>query len=111
MRTLGICFGATTLQTVELFRDERGIRTGRTTRKLHDGNPKRAFLEFLRSHADLAAIDRIAVTGRAFRKCVALSSIAEPEAVEMALKSSYREDDRPDLIISSGGETQLIYVI
>ncbi|MBN1308882.1 MAG: hypothetical protein JXA18_13245, partial [Chitinispirillaceae bacterium] len=111
MRTLGICFGATTLQTV-LLAEKGGAKTvERTTRELHEGNPKRAFLDFMRSHPGLSSVDRIAVTGRAFRKCVSLSSIAEPEAVEYALHHVYRDEKMPDAVISSGGETQLVYAI
>ena len=111
MRTLGICFGATTLQTVELTRHNGATIVERTTRVLHEGNPKAAFLDFIRSHPDLIAVDRIAVTGRAFRKCVALSSIAEPEAVECALRHAFTDEGLPDAVISSGGETQLVYTI
>jgi predicted CoA-substrate-specific enzyme activase len=111
MRTLGICFGATTLQTVELTRHNDTTTVVRTTRVLHEGNPRAAFLDFMRSHESLDSIDRIAVTGRAFRKCVALSSIAEPEAVEHALHHAFTGEALPDAVISSGGETQLVYTI
>jgi predicted CoA-substrate-specific enzyme activase len=111
MRTLGICFGATTLQTVELTRHNDTTTVVRTTRVLHEGNPRAAFLDFMRSHESLDSIDRIAVTGRAFRKCVALSSIAEPEAVEHALHHAFAGEALPDAVISSGGETQLVYTI
>jgi predicted CoA-substrate-specific enzyme activase len=111
MRTLGICFGATTLQTVELSRRNGTTIVERTTRVLHEGNPKAAFLDFIRLHPRISSIDRIAVTGRAFRKSVALSSISEPEAVECALHHAFADGGRPDAVISSGGETQLVYTI
>jgi predicted CoA-substrate-specific enzyme activase len=110
MRTLGICFGATTLQAVILQSDSNIKFTESATRILHEGNPKKAFVDFLES-LDLLKIDAIAVTGRNFRKNVRLSSISEAVAIEQAIKATYPDKDFPDFIISAGGETQLAYKI
>ncbi|MBN2035597.1 MAG: hypothetical protein JW768_02530 [Chitinispirillaceae bacterium] len=111
MRAIGICFGATTLQSVECSGSAKNPFVERTIRILHEGNPKKAFVDYLLTVRDLATVDRIAVTGRAFRRCVALSSISEPEAVEYALRHVYNAGNAPDAVISSGGETQLVYTI
>jgi predicted CoA-substrate-specific enzyme activase len=111
MKTLGICFGAATMQCVELEIGVKGVVVGHTARIQHEGNPKKALLDFLKGVRDLWKIDRIAVTGRAFRNCVDLTGISEPEAVEYALNRVYADDDPPDAVISAGGETQLVYTI
>jgi len=54
-------------------------------------------------------IDRIAVTGRSFRSGVALTGISEPEAIEAALREDFRDTPFPNLVVSLGGETQLVY--
>ncbi|MFP4013613.1 MAG: acyl-CoA dehydratase activase [Chitinispirillaceae bacterium] len=109
MKTLGVCFGATTIQYVKLDVDGNEKRIESSGRIAHEGDPKQIILDLLRKdHAD---IDRIAVTGRAFRANVDLSSISEPEAVEYALREHYNGEEFPELVISSGGETQLVYVI
>jgi predicted CoA-substrate-specific enzyme activase len=112
MKTIGMCFGATTMQCVRLSAGGKQTAVESVSRVAHEGNPRRAFLDYLRSLGDgNNAVDRIAVTGRAFRNCVALSSIAEPEAVEYALRGVYGGSSLPDAVISSGGETQLVYTI
>ena len=111
MKTMGICFGAATVQCVELEGFEKRVSVERTTRISHEGDPKKALFDFLRSLPRLEEVDRIAVTGRAFRNCVALTSISEPEAIEHALSRAYADKDLPDAIVSSGGETQLVYTI
>jgi len=110
MKTLGICFGATTVQYVKLDAggDKRKIET--TGRVAHDGDPKAVVLHLL-AQKDMADVGRIAVTGRAFRSSVDLSTISEPEAVECALREVYPDGQRPQLVISSGGETQIVYVM
>jgi predicted CoA-substrate-specific enzyme activase len=106
MKTLGICFGATMLQAVIL--EAKNVQS--VVRIPHEGNPKKIFLDFLAS-LNLSEIDKIAVTGRNFRKNVCLSSISEPVAIEQAIKAQYPDGNFPDFIISAGGETQLAYKI
>ncbi|MGA2508344.1 MAG: acyl-CoA dehydratase activase, partial [Chitinispirillaceae bacterium] len=111
MKVIGICFGATTMQCVELSGNGQQIAVDRTVRIPHEGTPRKAFLEYLKLTGNPITIDRIAVTGRAFRNCVSLSSISEPEAMELALHRVYDEKSLPDAVISSGGETQIVYTI
>jgi len=114
MKAIGICFGATTMQCVELsgsLNKGKLASVERSVRVLHEGNPRKSFLDYLKSIDGHRAVDRIAVTGRAFRKCVALSSISEPEAVERALRGVYGGGGLPDAVISAGGETQIVYTI
>lgn len=110
MRTLGICFGASSMQCVELQVDPEVKSVLRVERVEHGGNPKRTFLDYL-GLLDLYDIDRIAVTGRGFRHAVPLSSISESEAVECALAEEACDGKWPDLVVSCGGETQLVYRI
>lgn len=111
IRTLGICVGATTIQHVELAGDDSFVGVAATGRVAHEGNPA-SVLERLLASVDRRAIDRIALTGRAFRSRVRLSSISEPEAVECALAVlSAGGSQTPDLVASAGGESQLIYRI
>ncbi len=110
MRAIGICFGATTLQYVELSKDGKAIAVDNSLRLAHEGNPKKVFLDLIGSVPDPASA-RIAVTGRSFRQCVALSSLSEPEAVEYALARVYAGKTFPQAVISSGGETQLAYTV
>ena len=109
-KTLGICFGASTIQCLMLLNDSASQTTIYFDRITHEGNPKKALFDHL-SSLNLSEIDKIAVTGRNFRKNVNLTSISEAEALEYALKAEYPDGDFPDLVISSGGETQLIYKI
>jgi predicted CoA-substrate-specific enzyme activase len=76
----------------------------------HEGNPRKAFIEYIKE-IDKNTVDRIAVTGRTFRKHIDLTNISEPEALEHALKSAFSDERFPDMVISSGGETQLVYTI
>jgi predicted CoA-substrate-specific enzyme activase len=112
MKTTGICFGSTTMQCVRLAveRDQKTVEE--VLRIPHEGNPQKALIDFLSSH-ERSAFGKIAVTGRAFRNSVKLTGISEPEAVEYALRESYllQEKKFPDILISSGGETQLVYII
>lgn len=110
MKTLGICFGSTTVQFVLLQSDQNTIKICETHRIPHEGNPHNTLLEFFRG-TELTSIDRVAVTGRSFRNSVRLTSISEPEAVEYALKGAYTSRNYPQMVISSGGETQLVYLV
>ncbi len=110
MKTLGICFGATTMQCVVVQSDPKVTSVIRTERIAHEGNTRAAFISFLHS-IDPLEIDRIAVTGRGFRNNVSLTSISEPEALERALQESFKKSQFPTLVVSAGGETQLVYRI
>ncbi|MBD3345363.1 MAG: activase [Chitinivibrionales bacterium] len=110
MKTLGICFGATTVQAVllETVAGESSIKT--SWRIPHEGAPSDAAKNlFLR--IDISTVDRVAATGRSFRHALALSSISEPEAIECALAHTFLPSTFPDLCISLGGESQFVYKI
>jgi predicted CoA-substrate-specific enzyme activase len=114
MKSIGVCFGATTMQVAELSGvpgKGKLAAVERTLRVPHEGDPRRAFLEYLRSIDFSNSTGRIAVSGRAFRSCVALSSISEPEAVERAIAGAYNGAMPPDAVISAGGETQIVYTV
>jgi hypothetical protein len=76
MKTLGICFGATTVQYVKLSVPEgtsgaSSAAIEATGRVAHEGNPKGVALKLL-SGPEVAGVDRVAVTGRAFRASVGM---------------------------------------
>ncbi len=85
-RTFGICLGASTLSLVQLG-PENGADHGQAILKSsslrHGGDPK-ATLKRLLTPYQLRPEDRVAVTGRKFRRLLSLSSLSEPEAVELA---------------------------
>ncbi len=109
MKTLGICVGATSIQYVQLVCDPDFVAIEQSGRIPHEGNPRQTLLSFLEG-VERLEIERIAVTGRGFRSRLSLTTLPEPEAVEYALRELYgAEDGFPELVVSSGGETQLIY--
>ncbi len=110
MKTLGICFGATTVQYAVVKGDAGFKAVEQSGRVVHDGNPGRVLQDLLGA-LDLFDIDRAAVTGRSFRGAVELTSISEPEAIENALFEDSKDKQFPDLVVSLGGETQLVYKI
>ena len=110
MRTLGICFGSTTMQCVIADINNKKVNVKSTFRVAHEGNPRSAFSNYVKS-IQTEKITRVAVTGRAFRNHINLTSISEPEALEYAIRSSFVNGEYPDLVVSSGGETQLVYTI
>jgi len=110
MRTLGICFGATTLQYAIVNGDADFKVVEKADRILHEGNPGEVFIKLL-NNLDLFNIEAIAITGRKFRNNVALSSISESQAIETALNEDFKDLQYPELVISLGGETQLVYKI
>ncbi|MBW2681092.1 MAG: hypothetical protein JRD01_10175 [Deltaproteobacteria bacterium] len=92
--SLGLCLGASTVSIVQLEQDQN-LREGIPTQEPlpprlvnywlypHEGDPKRTLVSALKN-LDMDSFDRIAATGRKFRKFVTLSSIPEPQAVEYA---------------------------
>jgi|WetSurMetagenome_2_1015567.scaffolds.fasta_scaffold01385_1 predicted CoA-substrate-specific enzyme activase len=108
MKTLGICFGATSVQYAVVNGDADFKAVLNSGRIVHEGNPGHVLDELL-SKLDVFDIDRIAVTGRSFRSAVNLTGISEPEAVEAAVREDFRDKQPPNLVVSLGGETQLVY--
>jgi predicted CoA-substrate-specific enzyme activase len=111
MRALGICCGASTIQAAQVYRDADVTTVEKSVRVPHEGNLREAFATLLASLTQFGDIDRICVTGRSFRSSVSLTSITEPMAVEHALAAEYPQGGFPRILISSGGESQLVYTI
>jgi predicted CoA-substrate-specific enzyme activase len=77
---------------------------------VHEGNPKRTLHRALEG-VDVRSFDRIAATGRKFRKFVNLTSIPEPEAVEYAYPFVKPAGTDCPAVVSAGGETFMVYVL
>ncbi len=119
MRALGLCLGASTVSVVQIEQDNGEINIAKGNKKPrvveyslhpHEGNPKKTLLSVL-ERLDLNSFDRIAATGRRFRKFVNLSSIPEPQAVEFAYQFVKPSDVSCPAIVSAGGETFMVYVL
>jgi predicted CoA-substrate-specific enzyme activase len=114
LKSLGVCLGASTVSLVQLEQDRTG--GGSTPRirahavHVHEGDPKRTLVQAL-AGLDLASFDRIAATGRKFRKFVNLTSISEPEAVESAYPFLKPPGVDCPAVVSAGGETFMVYVL
>jgi predicted CoA-substrate-specific enzyme activase len=103
-QSLGICIGASTVSAVWLSIFMSSIQITRTKYIPHHGNPKSVLLDLL----DIDKIPNITITGRRFRSIVNLTSISEPEAIELTY--DYLNCDA-DIIISIGGENFIVYEI
>ena len=114
MKSLGICLGASTVSMVHLEQNATAAserpRIIDFSRHPHDGNPRKTLISALGT-LDLASFDRIAATGRKFRKFINLSSISEPESVEYAYGYIKPQGISCPAIVSAGGETFMIYVL
>ncbi|MBM9535829.1 acyl-CoA dehydratase activase [Desulfobulbus alkaliphilus] len=112
IKSLGICLGASTISLclVEAKTTVAGLQSRIIDHALypHEGAPKRTLLRALES-IDIASCDRIAATGRKFRTFVNLSSIPEPEAVEIAYPFVKPEGVDCPAVVSAGGETFMVY--
>ena len=120
LRSLGLCLGASTVSIVELEADPVGnTETPRPSRSAkivshhvhpHEGNPKRTLVNAFEK-LDVDAYDRIAATGRKFRKFVNLSAVSEPEAVEHAYRFAKPRGIDCPAVVSAGGETFMVYAL
>jgi predicted CoA-substrate-specific enzyme activase len=127
IKSLGICLGASTVSLVQLELDQEqsdkrdhrgsgGYHQGPKPTLIeyglypHEGDPKQTLINSLEP-LDLGSFDRIAATGRKFRKFVNLTSISEPEAVESAYQYIKPADVSCPAVISAGGETFMVYVL
>ncbi len=103
-RHMGICIGASSVSVVELQKDHEEIKLTSYSTKPHHGNPKQIIEEIFSKETP----DKIVVTGRKFRNLLNITSIPEPEAVELA--AEYLQLNT-DIIISAGGENFIIYLL
>ncbi len=108
MESLGVCLGASTLGMVRLRREGDRIEIVGTDTITHEGNPRRALLKAFEEIPDIHDIP-IAVTGRKFITFVNLTTIAEPEAMEMAVDHILPHEHSYRVVVSAGGETFLVY--
>ncbi|MEJ2165098.1 MAG: acyl-CoA dehydratase activase [Desulfobacterales bacterium] len=119
LRSLGLCLGASTVSIVQLELDRSDQKSSPAHQKPrlidfslhpHEGDPKKTLLDaFGRLNAE--SFDRIAATGRKFRRFVNLSSISEPEAVEYAYPYVKPPDVDCPAVVSAGGETFMVYAL
>ena len=121
MKSLGICLGASSVSIAQIETDGNDHNAGRSVWKYnprltgyavhaHDGNPKKTLIKAL-DEFELAGFDRVAATGRKFRKFVRLSSIPEPQAVEYAYQYTKPPHTSCPAIVSAGGESFMAYVL
>ncbi len=119
LRSLGICLGASTVSIVqiELDRGEQHNSTANQKPRIidfslhpHEGDPKQTLLDAF-NRLEPESFDRIAATGRKFRRFVNLSSISEPEAVEYAYPYVKPPDVDCPAVVSAGGETFMVYAL
>jgi predicted CoA-substrate-specific enzyme activase len=127
IKSLGICLGASTVSLVQMKLDQDqpdnldqrvsgGDHQGPKPKVIeydlypHEGDPKQTLVKAL-EQLDLSSFDRIAATGRKFRKFINLTSIPEPEAVEYAYQYIKPADVSCPAVISAGGETFMVYVL
>ncbi|MGE5449694.1 MAG: acyl-CoA dehydratase activase [Bacteroidales bacterium] len=101
---LGINIGASSISTVELRKANGEMKVLSHQTISHQGNPKQIIEEIFKKKTP----GNIVVTGRKFRSLLNITSIPEPEAVELA--ADYLHLDA-DLIISAGGENFIIYLM
>lgn len=105
---VGICLGASTLSLVEM-QEIGAIRTVvNTISEAHLGNVRNCLLDILSRHEHLFQA-KFCVTGRKLRHALHLSSIAEPEAVELAIQHILPAGHPYRIVISAGGETFIVY--
>jgi hypothetical protein len=99
---MGICLGATTISVAE--RAASGLRYHRLA---HDGRVAVTLQQILKDQSPA----RLGITGRKFRHLVALPTVTEPEAVEMAYAHLRESWPGIEAIVSAGGETFLLYLL
>jgi predicted CoA-substrate-specific enzyme activase len=119
IKSLGICLGASTISVVTMEApsnpEDKGLN-GFRSREIdhalypHDGDPKRTVVRAL-DHLAIDEFQRIAVTGRKFRGFLNLSSLPEPEAVELAYAYAKPRGISCPAVISAGGETFMAYLL
>ena len=108
MESLGICIGASSIGMVRLRRENGHTVVVEHNVVGHEGNSRQTLLSMLSRMDNLNTL-RVAATGRKFRHLLALPTISEPEAVELATAYSLPEGHSYRTVISAGGETFLVY--
>ncbi|OQY58998.1 MAG: activase [Desulfobacteraceae bacterium 4572_88] len=116
LSAVGLCLGASTISVVHVRAEQSGSGTEVQPKIIdsatyfHEGNIRQTLISVVGKLAP-ASFDRIAATGRRFRKFVNLSSIPEPEAVEYAYRFVKPPEVSCPAVVSAGGETFMVYVL
>jgi predicted CoA-substrate-specific enzyme activase len=108
MEALGICVGASTISLVRLADGAGGPRVVWARTRAHGGDSRGVLLALLSEIPDLAVL-RVAATGRKFKRLLALPSLSEPEAVELAAAFVLPPGSGVRVVLSAGGETFMAY--
>jgi predicted CoA-substrate-specific enzyme activase len=100
--SVGFCIGASSVSQVRLIEsfNKPAILSSRSIP--HHGDPKSVIHELFNNGTPENAV----VTGRKFRKLLNITSITEPEAVELALEYL---NLKADVVVSIGGENFIVY--
>ncbi len=112
VRSLGICFGASTINAVAMTETPEGATITNRVSRVHDGDPRRVF-ESLLSQLDVNSFNFVMLTGRKFRNLINASSITEAESVEYALnymKSKGLYEDS-GAVATLGAENFMVYTL
>jgi len=115
LRSLGLCLGASNISLVHMEQELEGNgellpRITAHSVHTHEGDAKSSLIQALKG-IDIQSFDRIAATGRKFRRFVNLTSIPEPEAVECAYAFVKPPGVDCPAVVSAGGETFMVYVL
>ena len=108
MESLGICVGASSIGIVRLRRENGSTVVVRTDVAPHEGDSRRTLLSMLAQVENLNEL-HVAATGRKFRHLLAIPTLSEPEAVELAAAYALPKNHSFRTVISAGGETFLVY--
>ena len=106
-KAVGICLGASTVTLVEIARDAGAHKILTSESVPHLGNVADCLSRLLQK-IDLSNT-RVVSTGRKFRHALPLTSISEPEAVEVALRYVCDKEHPYRMVLSAGGETFILY--
>ncbi|WP_084503256.1 acyl-CoA dehydratase activase [Desulfatirhabdium butyrativorans] len=105
---IGLCLGASTIGAVGIRGADAGIQPVWAKTRCHEGNPRAALHQLLLSIDGLEKA-HICATGRKFRHCLELSTISEPESIEIACRQLFGADHPYRAVVSAGGETFMVY--
>lgn len=101
-KSLGICLGASTLSVTERLNGKVKI-----SQMTHGGKVE----ELVRNIVENAVPAMIGITGRKFRDLMAITTISEPEAIELAYDHIKPKYHGIDSILSAGSESILLYTL
>ncbi len=100
--SVGICLGATTITIAQRTRQGLQLRS-----LAHEGKVGAKLATLLDEFGPI----RLGLTGRKFRQRLAIPTVSEPEAVELAFAQLRSRYPGTDCIVSAGGETFIAYLL